>query len=78
MSAEDKINPISELCDTLNIPELMVIRDIVNEKRQGKLEDAKIAVLAEMRAKIEQLGLTYEDVMGTGPRRTRSKLPPKC
>jgi hypothetical protein len=41
----------------------MVIRDIVNEKRQGKLEDAKIAVLAEMRAKIEQLGLTYEDIV---------------
>jgi DNA-binding protein H-NS len=61
----------------LTVPELMAIRDIINEKRREKLEGAKTAVIAEMRTKIEALGLTYEDVMEAGPRRTRSKLPPR-
>jgi DNA-binding protein H-NS len=77
LSAEDKINLISEVCDTLTVPDLMVIQNIVSEKRQEKLEDAKTTLIAEMRAKIEALGLTYEDVMEAGPRRTRSKLPPR-
>jgi hypothetical protein len=61
----------------LTVPELMAIRDIINEKRREKLEGAKTAVIAEMRTKIEALGLTYEDVMEAGPRQTRSKLPPR-
>jgi DNA-binding protein H-NS len=77
LSGEDKINLISEVCDTLTVPELMAIRNIASEKRQEKLEDAKTAVIAEMRAKIEALGLTYEDVMGADQRRTQPKLPPK-
>ncbi len=77
LSGEDKINLVTELCDTLTVPELMAIRNIVSEKRQEKLEDAKTALIAEMRTKIEALGLTYEDVMEAGPRRTRSKLPPR-
>ena len=77
LSGEDKINLISEVSDTLTVPELIAIRELINEKRQQKLEDAKSAVIAEMRAKIEALGLSYEDVMGAGPRRVRSKLPPR-
>ena len=77
LSGEDKIHLISEVCDTLTVPELMAIRNIVSEKRQEKLEDAKTALIAEMRTKIEVLGLTYEDVMEAGPRRARSKLPPR-
>jgi DNA-binding protein H-NS len=77
LSGEDKINLVTEVCDTLAVPELMTIRNIVGEKRQQKLEDAKTALIAEMRAKVEALGLTYEDVMGDDPRQTRSKLPPK-
>jgi DNA-binding protein H-NS len=77
LSADDKRNLIGEICDTLTVPDLMVIRNIISEKWQEKLEDAKTALIAEMRAKAEALGLTYEDVMGAGPRRTRSKLPPR-
>ena len=77
LSGEDKINLVTEVCDMLTVPELMTIRNIVGEKRQQKLEDAKTALIAEMRAKVEALGLTYEDVMGDGPRQTRSKLPPR-
>jgi DNA-binding protein H-NS len=77
LSGEEKINLISEVCDTLTVPELMAIRNIVSEKRQEKLEDAKTALIAEMSTKIEALGLTYEDVMGADQRRVRSKLPPR-
>ena len=77
LSGENKINLISEVCDTLTVPELMAIRNVISEKRQEKLEDAKTALIAEMRAKVEALGLTYEDVMGSSSRRTRSKLPPR-
>jgi hypothetical protein len=63
LSGEDKINLVTEVCDTLTVPELMTIRNIVGEKRQQKLEEAKTALIAEMRVKIEALGLTYEDVM---------------
>ena len=77
LSGEDKINLVTEVCDALNVPELMTIRNIIGEKRQQKLEDAKTALITEMRSKIEALGLAYEDVMGEGTRRTRSKLPPK-
>jgi DNA-binding protein H-NS len=77
LTGEDKINLISEVCDTLSVPELMAIRNIISEKRQEKLEDAKTALIAEMSAKIEALGLTYEDVMGANKIRTRSKLPPR-
>ena len=77
LSAEDKINLISDVCDTLTVPDLMVIQNIVSEKRQEKLEDAKTTLIAEMRAKIEALGLTYEDVMGSESKRTQSKLPPR-
>src|SRR5918999_2320443 len=77
LSGENKVSLISEVCDTLSVPELMVIRNIISEKRQEKLEDAKTALIAEMSAKVEALGLTYEDVMGADQRRTRSKLPPR-
>ena len=77
LTGEDKVNLMSEVSDTLTVPELIAIRDIISEKRQQKLEDAKTAVIAEMRAKIEALGLSYEEVMGEGSRRTRSKLPPR-
>ena len=77
LSGEDKINLVTEVCDTLTVPELMTIRNIIGEKRQQKLEGAKTALIEEMRTKIEALGLTYEDVMGDDPRRTRSKLPPR-
>jgi DNA-binding protein H-NS len=42
-------------------------------KRQEKLEDAKQAILEEMRGKLEELDLTLEDVLPRSGRRTGTR-----
>jgi DNA-binding protein H-NS len=51
-------------------------------KTQRKLEDAKNEVIAEMKGKLEQLGLSFDEVMGmyvsrSGRRHRGSQVPPK-
>jgi DNA-binding protein H-NS len=53
---------------------------LAEDKRKDKLEDAKNEVIAEMRGKLEQLGLTFDEVMGMYRSRRRNsgmQLPPK-
>ena len=71
MLDEDKIHLIGELCDTLSAARLRQVRDLAEQKRQAKLEDAKLLVIEEMREKLAELDLDIEDVLATIPRRRR-------
>ena len=63
LSADDKIGLISEVMETLTAQELRRVRDTAESKSQEKFEDAKNAVLEEMRGKLAELGLTMDDVL---------------
>jgi DNA-binding protein H-NS len=77
LSWEDKLSLISEVCDALTAQQLKQVREMADEKRLEKLEDAKAQVILEMREKFEQLDLDFEEVMGIRKKRGKSILPPK-
>ena len=76
LSADDRIELIEEICDTLTPPELSTIRDVVEQKRKTRLEDAKAAVLDEMRDKLSAIGLTLKDVLPNQRQRKSKTAPP--
>jgi DNA-binding protein H-NS len=71
--------------EKMSVAELTKLRDAAEAKRLEKLEAAKVAVLAETRAKLAELGLTLEGVLprgaGQGPKGRKDsggeKLPAK-
>ena len=77
LTGEDKVNLIREICEVLNVEELRQVRSIADELSQGKLEDAKNMVIAEMRTRLNQLGFDFDEVMGTRRGRRRTSLTPK-
>ena len=52
--------------DKMSVAELTALRDAAEAKRMEKLEAATVAVLAETRAKLAELGLTLEGVLPAG------------
>ena len=70
LSSDDKMRLIEEIYDTLTAQELMSMREIAEEKRKGKLDEAKQLVIEKMRGEFEQLGLSLEDVF---PSRRKSR-----
>jgi DNA-binding protein H-NS len=78
LSADDKINLISEVCDELTAQQLRQVRELADQKRLGKIDEAKEQVITRMREEFEQLDLDFDEVMGLNRgRRRRSALPPK-
>jgi len=81
LTADDKMGLIEEIFDALTVPELRRMSDLAELKSQEKLEDAKNEVLAEMKGKLEELGLSFDEVMGVNRGRRRrggkSTLPPR-
>jgi DNA-binding protein H-NS len=82
LSPEDKTKLITEILDTLPAGALRQIRDIAEEKRQGKLEDTKQLVIDKMRSELEQAGIDPDAInVSFGRKRGRSAsgstLPPK-
>jgi DNA-binding protein H-NS len=73
LSPEDKTKLITEILDTLPAGALRHIRDIAEEKRQGKLEDTKQLVIDKMRAELEQAGIDPDAINVSFGRRRRSK-----
>jgi DNA-binding protein H-NS len=69
----DKTKLITEILDTLPAGALRQIRDIAEEKRQGKLEDTKQLVIDKMRAELEQAGIDPDAINVSFGRRRRSK-----
>jgi DNA-binding protein H-NS len=76
LSGQERIGLIFEIMDTLTAQELRSIRDEADKKRQGKLKDARVSFVLEMRQKAEQLDLTLEEVLefeGGNKKRPRRK-----
>jgi hypothetical protein len=56
------MNLIGEISDELTAQKLRQVREIVNQKRLDKIEEAKSQVIEEMREKFVQLGLDFSDI----------------
>jgi DNA-binding protein H-NS len=63
LSGVERTGLIFEIMETLTAQELRAIRDEADKKRQGKLKDARVSFVTEMRQKAEQLDLTLEEVL---------------
>ena len=75
LSADERMRLIEEIYDTLTAQELMRMRHIADEKRKGKLEEAKNTILEKMRGEFEEVGLSLEDVFPSRrPRREGKPL----
>jgi DNA-binding protein H-NS len=72
MSTEELLTLIEDVIDRLPVPELVNIRDAIEHKRLEHLEEAKNAVLEEMRGKLAELGLTLEEALPQSGRKSRS------
>ena len=73
LSPEERLNLIEEIAETLSPQELLTLRDQIERRRQRKLEEAKSAVLEEMKGRLSELGLTLNDVVPA--RRPRKSKP---
>ena len=69
LSSEERIRLIEEIFESLTPKELLTIRDLVEKTRENMLAKAKAAVLDEMKGKLNDLGLSLNDVIPT--RRSR-------
>jgi DNA-binding protein H-NS len=78
LAPDDKLNLVVELLDELTAQQLMRVREVVNQKRLSKIEEAKSQVIEEMREKFEQLDLDFDELfeMRRG-RRGKSPVSPK-
>jgi DNA-binding protein H-NS len=65
LSSEERIRLIEEIFESLTAQELLTIRDLAEKNRKSKLEDAKAALLEEMKGKASELGLSLNDVFPT-------------
>jgi DNA-binding protein H-NS len=75
LSSEERIRLIEEIFDTLTAQELRTIRDVAEKKSQSKLEEAKTAVLEEMKEKLSELGLSLNDIVpARRPRKNKSPV----
>jgi DNA-binding protein H-NS len=78
LSADDKINLIGEISDELTAQQLIRVREMVNQKRLSKIEEAKSQVIEEMREKFVQLDLDFDEMFELRRgRRGKSPVPPK-
>jgi DNA-binding protein H-NS len=73
LSPEERLNLIEEIAETLSPQELLTLRDQIERRRLRKLEEAKSAVLEEMKGRLSELGLTINDVVPA--RRPRKSKP---
>ena len=73
LSSEERLKLIEEIAKTLSPQELLTLRDQLERRRLRKLEEAKSAVLEEMKGRLSELGLTLNDVVPS--RRSRKSKP---
>jgi DNA-binding protein H-NS len=72
----DKIAEVVQVIETLDYPELLRLRDIIDKEYKQKAEAARERVIAETREKFEQLGLTFDDVFSSPQKRKRAVRAP--
>jgi len=80
ISVEERIASIIQIMETLDYPELLRLRNLIDEEYNQKAEAARVRVIAESKEKLEQLGSTFEDVVAMQSKRkrvTRTPAKPK-
>jgi DNA-binding protein H-NS len=80
LTIEERLRLVEEVFDTLAPQTLRILRDSAEAKQQEKLEYEKNQVLTEVRNKLNELGLTFDDVFTKTKRKRRvaaSTLPIK-
>jgi DNA-binding protein H-NS len=73
LTQDDLFQLLDEILNRLPVRDLVTVRMAAEAKRQEKLEEAKQAVLEEMRHKLEELDLTLEDVLPRPGRRSGTR-----
>ena len=71
-----------QIVDAWEYPELLRLRDLIDEEYKQKAAAAREAIITETQRKFEQLGLSFEEVMEWQQRRKRKRgirapAPPK-
>ena len=61
LTGEDKLNLITEIYQHLTAIQLRQMRDLADQKRIEKLEEAKQQVIVEIRERFEQLDLDFDE-----------------
>ena len=75
LSPEERLNLIEEIAETLSPQELLTLRDQIERRRLRKLEEAKSAVLEEMKGRLSELGLSLNDVVpARKPRKSKPSV----
>ena len=75
LSSEERLKLIEEIAETLSPQDLLTLRDQIERRIQRKLEEAKSAVLDEMKGKLSALGLSLNDVIpARRPRKSKSTV----
>ena len=69
LTEDDLLKLIDEIVDRLTPQALVRVREGVERRRKQKLEEAKKAVVEEMREKLTALGLSLDDVLPKSDRR---------
>ena len=75
LSSEERLKLIEEIAENLSPQYLLSLRDQIERRRQRKLEEAKTAVLEEMKGKLSELGLTLNDVVPSRRSRKTKQTP---
>jgi DNA-binding protein H-NS len=71
LTSEERIRLVEEIFDTLAPQELRILRDSAEARQLEKLEHEKNQVLTEVRSKLNELGLTFNDVFPQTKRKRR-------
>jgi DNA-binding protein H-NS len=77
---EDKIASVMQIVETLDYPELLRLQDLIAEEYKQKAAAARETVIAEMQTKLQQLGMSLDDVIAAQQKRKRRRgqaVPPR-
>jgi DNA-binding protein H-NS len=80
LAIEDKIADVMQIIETLDYPELLRLRELIDGEYKQKAAAARETVIAEMQTKLQQLGMSLDDVIAAQQkrkRRPRQAVPPK-
>jgi DNA-binding protein H-NS len=78
LDGDERVKLIGEICQELTVQQLKQVRELADQKRLEKIDEAKEQVIARMREEFAQLDLDLDEVMGLSRgRRRKSPLPPK-
>jgi DNA-binding protein H-NS len=73
LGSEDLVDLLVTILERIPAQDLLRVREMVEAKRQEKLEEAKNLALEEFRGNLERIGLRLEDVLLRPRSRTGSR-----